>query len=342
MAGGITAGIAGCVRLDRDDDDTPSVEEAFVTPEEGENIDQPAVWHGNGDHLLLVTAKGSHELVVFDATNGEYLGSIGEEGSALGEFQRPNGLYVIDDLAVVVERDNRRVQVLRLPDGEPVGTFGDDRLRKPYEGMVYGGADGYEIYVTDDYDASGPSDLGERVKHYRFTVSNGDLSAQHVKTFGATDGPGALYAVESIFADPDHGRLLIADEDDYAMKLYDLEGEFVDVVTSVFDEDEGNDPEGITLYRNDDGSGYWLFTEQSGHDDSLFFERARSKFHVFDRESFEYLTVFSGEETVNTDGVWLTQSGFGPFPSGAFYAVHDDIAVSAFDWDDIVEATGIE
>jgi hypothetical protein len=34
----------------------------------------------------------------------------------------------------------------------------------------------------------------------------------------------------------------------------------------------------------------------------------------------------------NTDGVALTQAGFGPFPAGAFYAGHDDGDVAAFSW----------
>jgi 3-phytase len=66
----------------------------------------------------------------------------------------------------------------------------------------------------------------------------------------------------------------------------------------------------------------------------------RSEFHVFDRESLEYLTTFKGETTEYTDGVWLSQESFGPFSNGAFYAVHDDKQTTAFQWDDI--ATTLE
>lgn len=333
----VTAGVAGCSRLSDGDDSTLTVPETFITPEEGENIDQPAVWHGDDRHLLLVTAKESHELVVFDATDGEYLTSIGREGSEAGEFQRPNGLFVIDDLAVVVERDNRRVQVLRLPDGESLGTFGEDELRKPYEGAVYESSEGYEVYVTDDYDASDPADLDERVKHYRFTVSDDTVEAQHVRSFGDTTDPGALYTVESILADPDHDRLMIADEDENVIKLYDLSGTFVDVVASVFGE---NDPEGIALYRNENGSGWWVFAEQSGQPDFLVFDRGQSRFHVYGRESLDPITTFSGETAANTDGVWLTQRSFGPFSLGAFYVVHDDRTVAAFDLAEVMSGIG--
>ncbi|HST60286.1 MAG TPA: hypothetical protein VLK84_16385 [Longimicrobium sp.] len=43
----------------------------------------------------------------------------------------------------------------------------------------------------------------------------------------------------------------------------------------------------------------------------------------------------------NTDGVALTQTGFGPFPASAFYAVHDDGNVAAFSWSAIADALGL-
>jgi 3-phytase len=52
--------------------------------------------------------------------------------------------------------------------------------------------------------------------------------------------------------------------------------------------------------------------------------------------------AFSGRITANTDGVWLSQSGVPGFDRGAFFAVHDDQAVSAFDWGEIADALGLE
>ncbi|RZH66699.1 hypothetical protein [Natrinema altunense] len=230
-------------------------------------------------------------------------------------------MFVIDDLAVVVERDNRRIQVIRLPDRTPLGTFGQARLRKPYGCTVFRSYFGYELFVTDDYDASAVSELDERVKHYRFTVTETGIDASHVNTFGATEKPGALSEVETIYADPVYNRLAIADERASSIKLYDLAGNFVSVGPTVFDAD----PEGLDLYT-DDEDGYWLCTDQIDE---------RSRFHVFDRDSFDHRATFRGERTADTDGVWLTQQEFGPFSEGAFFAVHADRSVSAFDWEDI-------
>ena len=41
--------------------------------------------------------------------------------------------------------------------------------------------------------------------------------------------------------------------------------------------------------------------------------------------------------TRNTDGIAITQTAFGPFKKGAFYAVHDDGNIAAFDLADIAE-----
>lgn len=91
--------------------------------------------------------------------------------------------------------------------------------------------------------------------------------------------------------------------------------------------------EGIALYACEDGSGYWLSTDQA--DD-------RTVYHVFDRASLQHAGAFMGSITANTDGVWLAVDGVPGFESGAFFAVHDDQAASAFDWLEIVDALDLD
>ena len=61
-------------------------------------------------------------------------------------------------------------------------------------------------------------------------------------------------------------------------------------------------------------------------------------FHLFDRRTLEHVGAFAGETVGNTDGIWLHQDATTRFPAGAFYAVHDDQAVGAFDWRDVAKA----
>ena len=257
----------------------------------------------------------------------------------------PNGISVVDDLIWVVERDNRRVQVLRLPAMTPVGSFGPEDLIKPYGLWVQKldhdleGQARYQVFVTDNYETADeqvPPDeeLGRRVRQWQVTVADASLNAQQGQPFGATEGSGVLRIVESIFGDASYDRLLLVEEDESAMpggRLYDLSGQFSGQLTGIglFD----GQPEGAALFACPDGSGYWVMTDQG---------KQINRYHVFERDSFTHVGTFKGAHTMNTDGVWLTRKSFPGFPAGAFYAVHDDGNVAAFSWADVIEALDLQ
>lgn len=249
---------------------------------------------------------------------------IGGSGSEPESYRRPNGIAVIDDLLIVVERDNRRVSVRSAADDRVLAAFGGEQLRNPYGLWIQPLADDrYRLFVTDAYempDESVPPNeqLDERVKVYRLTLERGEggrplrVDAVFEKAFGETTSPGALRVVESLFGDAAHGRLLIAEEDEspatgLVIKVYNLDGQFTGrlVGKGIFEAQA----EGIALYACDDDAGYWAFT---------------------------------GKTTSNTDGIWLAQSGVPGFESGALFAVHDDQAVSAFDWSEVMAALELD
>lgn len=324
------------------------VSEVFETPRDTwDNVDTPAVWHGpTGQHWLLSTAKAGVVIRVHDAVTGAPIRRVGESGTELGELDRPNGVAVIDSLMIVVERDNRRVQVFSLPSFEPLGAFGqplgwqravgdgEGRLQLPYGLTVYKDAESYVLYVTDAYaqpDGSvpPPAELGGRVKQFRFNVENGTLRHRHIRNVGTTSGPGMLKVVESIWADPAHDRLLIAEEKEgeAQIKVYTLDGTFAgETIPSQYFRSEAED---IMLYECGGDDGYWITTDQS---------EKTNTFHVFDRSSLAHVGAFRGEMVSNTDGIFVTEDAFGPFERGAFYAVHNDGNTVAFDWTDIASA----
>lgn len=324
----------------------PVIEEAFHTDrDEGDNVDSPAIWHGSdGQNWLLATAKEGDAIIAYDANDGSFIERFGEEGRGEGQFERPNGIAVIDDLVLVVERDNRRVQVFTLPEFQSIGHFGsergDDGLKVPYGLAIDKVEDNtYEVYVSDNYnpsDAGYPpeEELDERIQHFRFTVNGNSLESEHLNSFGAISGKGILHKVESLWTDRENNRLLIAEEsyNHRGIKEYDLDGNFTGRILpkKYFD----SEPEGIALYKCDDGSGYWIMTDQ--HETSI------NKFQIFDRETLNYIGGFRGEITRNTDGIWLTQKSFGNFDHGAFYPVHDDGSVTAIGWTEIAEALSLK
>ncbi len=330
------------------------VAERWVSaPKPADNTDSPAAWVApDGALWVIATTKDTGQLVVYDGATGRELRRVGGPGGGAGQFRRPNGIAVLGDLVFVVERDNRRVQVLRLPAFEPLGSFGEQDLVSPYGLWVRrlasgtpGEAERIEVIVSDSYMDRDPKDPGEFVppplerlgqRFARFLLQPGaaSLGARRVAAFGDTGAAGAVRIPESLWGDPYHDRLLVAEEDtatgtrlrDYLLGAGRYAGR--DVGAAQFKAQA----EGIALWSCADGTGYWIGTDQF---------KDRSLFHVFDRISLAHLGAFAGRVTANTDGVWLQQAGAAAFPDGVFLAVHDDQAVAAFDWRDIARALGL-
>ncbi len=325
--------------------DPPVVEEAFVTAlTPDDNIDSPAAWTApDGATWIIATAKATDRLVIYDGATGKTLRTFGTLGTDEGQLDRPNGVAVVDDLLFVVERDNHRVQALRLPAFSHVATFGADDLVKPYGLWVRKVDDGYTLYVTDSYDdgedANGhdilPSldRLDRRVHRYAMRAEGDGFAVEPIGAFGDASPEGALRVVESIWGDAENDRLLIAEEDEtYAneLKVYDLEGRFSGrtIGRDVF----GAQAEGIMLKTCAGGSGWWITTEQG---------KGRTVFHLFDRKTLAHAGAVSGRMVANTDGIWLHDVASARFPDGVLYAVHDDQGVVAFDWAQIARAAGL-
>ncbi|MEZ5275929.1 MAG: hypothetical protein R3F07_06085 [Opitutaceae bacterium] len=133
--------------------------------------------------------------------------------------------------------------------------------------------------------------------------------------------------VESIAADSVHNRLLVADEDmadGMDIKIYDLGGRFTgqSIGKGIFK----YQPEGIAL---DLQNGIWIATDQG---------KTTNLFHLFDRESLDWLGTFSGERTLNTDGICFSPEPHERFPDGLLFAVDDDASVAAFSWSEVMNA----
>lgn len=337
---------AAPVATEADTRDIPVIQEAFLTPmTPADNIDSPASWTTpEGQRWLIATAKATDKLVVYDGQTGAHVRDVGTTGEGAGQFKRPNGIAVVDDLVFIVERDNHRVQVFSLPDFTPVLSFAAEQLRKPYGLWVNKTGDGYQVYVTDAYmageDAQGEDilppleQLDKRVWRFDVARNSDALSAKVAGSFGDASPEGALRVVESIWGDAANDRLLIAEEDEtYAneLKVYDLAGKYAGktIGRDVFKAQS----EGIMLKTCADGGGWWLTTEQG---------KGRTVFHLFDRKTLAHTGAVTGAKVANTDGIWLDASASERFPEGVLYAVHDDQGVVALDWRDIAKALQLQ
>jgi 3-phytase len=322
-------------------DTTPAqveISETWVSAEHPEDeLDSLAAWPAPDGRLwLLASAKRSHRLVVFDAQDGRRLREFGSQGSALGQFDRPNGVAVAGNLLLVVERENRRVQVLHLPDLVPLASFGQAQLRAPYGLWVYpDGADASIVLVTDSF-LEDPAtltlppreQLAERVKRYRIARRDEQLQVQYLGAFGDL-GEGALHMVESIAGDLAHGRLLIAEEDrriGSTLREYTLDGHYLGRSLPAFDADA----EGVALWECGAG-GYWLAAEQV----------RPTRFHLLARRDLAPVARFHGRKTALTDGIALYPAPSPGFPHGALFALDEDRAVAAFDLGQVTRILGL-
>lgn len=322
-----------------------AVPEAYVSPaHEGEELDSLATWPApDGATWLIATAKATHRLKVFDADTGAWLRDVGSRGSAPGQFNRPNGIAVHGDLVFVVERDNRRVQVLRLPDFRPVARFGSDALRSPYGIWLHETAPGeLELFITDSFmlgerfDIVPPLDqLDRRVRRYRLQLdTNGAVHARDAGSFGSTEADTALRMVESIAGDPATGRLLIADEDRrHRSTLYEYRFDGRATGRRLPDASFGAEAEGIALWDCRGDTGYWVAVDQL---------MPLAEFHLFARADLRPVGSLRGDTVAFTDGITLHAAPTRAFPGGALFAVHQDRSVAAFDLRDVARALGLD
>jgi 3-phytase len=313
-----------------------------------DNVDSPTIWRGpGGEAWAIVTAKATDRLVVLDAVSGAFGRAVGGASDSTVRLVRPNGIAALDSVLFVVERDARRVQVFALPSFRSIGSFGSEVLREPYGLWVRSTGSGrYTVYVTDTYgDTDDPADADERAVQgtpealaRRVTTFSLRLDAQGVvvdaqRPVGATSGGGVLHIVESLWGDTVTGHLLIADEDrrqGRALRLYDLDGRFLD--RSVGAERFRYQAEGIALDARADGSGYWIATDQ---------DPRANRFLLFDRATLAYVGTFRGAVTRNTDGIWFDPTPTPGRPRGTLYAIHDDRALAAFDWAEVLRTLGL-
>jgi 3-phytase len=309
------------------------IKEGFLTRwYEADNIDSPTFWSDGSNKWIIATAKETEKLFIYDAITGETIKTVGSSGNLKGQLKRPNGVMVFNNYCFVVERDNHRVQVFSLPDFNPILTFADSILRKPYGLTGFITNNILKLYITDNYETTDgkmppASELGERVKVFEIDLKPNIPIVKFIKSFGETKGKGILRIVESIYADVENNLLLIAEEDETQniIKLYDLDGRFLnkDFGAGYFK----GQIEGIALYDYGNSEGFWIITDQS---------KKENVFQIFDRKTFSHKATFKGQFTLNTDGVALTQSAYKDFPKGAFFACNDDGGISAFSLEKIL------
>ena len=302
----------------------------FDSPPDGNGtIDSIAIWVAPNprESLVFLTDKTRDCVEVHSPVSKFFLRRIGSSGSGNGELSYPNGITVgynipfgsrRGDVLFVVERDNHRLSMFSLPEGEFVGHFGANDLEEPYGIALYWKGEQLQAWVTE----TGSSPDGVMV--YDISTSGQNLTGRLNFSFSAA---GSL---ESLVIDPVTRRALVCDEGDgHDIMVYDLRGNLL----QRFGKDRFvNEPEGIVIYELGDGKGYIIVADQNA---------SPTEFEVFDRVTYESLGQFTGE-TDGTDGIALTQAALPNLPQGSFYAINSDKTGHVYDWAEIAKAMDLQ
>jgi 3-phytase len=244
--------------------------------------DDPAIWlHPTdpGQSLILATDKVA-------ATGGLHVfGLDGIRRQSIEPMDRPNNVDVEydvpvpggrGDIAVVTERMQHRLRLFLLPaDGGPLVDLVPSGLR------VLEGADGSAgepmgvslyrrprdgaVFVIVSPKGGGPVDY---LWQYRLDAAARPPSLVMVRRFGAFTGagpdPGDAGEIEAVVADDELGYVYYADER-FAIRKWHADPEHPDAgrELAVFGT-EGyiGDREGLAVYRQGDGTGYLVSSDQ--------------------------------------------------------------------------------
>lgn len=296
-----------------------------VTERVPHDSDDPAIWIHPDDpsrSLVLGTDKGGD-----DGEGGLYVfrldGTIDWERSVTG-IARPNNVDVAYglklggkrvDYAVVTERLRERIRLFSLPemtpiDGGGIPVFVGETQRAPMGVAVYvDPADGEHYVVVGRKE--GPVD-GTYLWQYRlYEAGDGTVGAQLVRRFGAFSGRAEI---EAIAVDSELGFVYYSDET-VGVRKYHAHPDSSSRELRLFAQGEVvEDHEGISLYRNPDGTGVLVLSDQQGR-----------RFNLYRREGDNAYIGSVDAAVLESDGNDITSTPLGAaFPKGLFVAMSDD------------------
>lgn len=229
-----------------------------------ENLDSICVV----DNKVLVTAKESNSILVFDKNSGKLIDKW------VDDFNRPNGIASYKNLIGIVERDGKCFKLYDFNGRKLIYKY--DKFKKPY-GLTYGIINGkILIYVTDD---------GTHIIHeFIFDLGTLKLISESVWKILPSD-----CKIESLYLDLDENKMIVANESKYLIHIYEYSSKkLLDVIGQRF---LNNEPEGLGKWNK-----YYVFTNQSKTDNC---------FHFVNTNTYDIKFTIRFDEVKNTDGICI-------------------------------------
>jgi myo-inositol-hexaphosphate 3-phosphohydrolase len=315
-----------------------AIQPKYITEKVVFDTDDPAIWVNKNDpaqSLIIGTDKeDGGGLYVFDLQ-----GKIIKE-KGIPDLQRPNNVdiaygYKLNgkpiDIAVTTERSKNQLRVFSVPDMKPIDGGGlavfEDRDKKDPMGVALftNPKDGIVYAIV------GPKDGPSKGYLCQYRIDNdgkGKVKLTKIRDFGNYSG---IKEIEAIAVDNELGYVYCSDET-FGVRKYYADPANGDEELALFGTKEfGRDIEGISIYKNDNGTGYILISDQQ-----------QNTFNIFSREGSDgnphnHKFIKSVElMTLESDGSEVTSVNLGgEFPLGMFVAMSTDKTFHIYDWRDI-------
>lgn len=311
----------------------------YITEKVVFDTDDPAIWIDKKDpsnsFIIGTDKEDGGGLYAFDLQ-----GKIIKEKCVL-DLQRPNNVDIaydfklhgkLVDIAVTTERSNNQLRIFSLPDMKPIDggglpVFTDREISDPMGIALYTDQKTKEIYAIVG-PKTGPA-TGYLSQYKIHSSPKGTAMITKVRDFGNYSG---VKEIEAIAVDNELGYIYYSDEA-YGVRKYYADPKKGDEELALFGtKDFGRDIEGISIYKNDDGTGYILISDQQ-----------RNTFNIYPREGAKdapnkHVLLKSVELlTLESDGSDVTSVAINEeFPKGMFVGMSTDKTFHIYDWRDIM------
>ena len=322
-------------------EETTRLQPTVITQQVLHDTDDPAIWINSADpaqSLILGTDKGGDTeeggLYVFRLD-----GTIDRERSVF-PLNRPNNVDIAYglqlgaarvDIAVVTVRRENKIRIYSLPDmvaidNGGISVFDGDSLRDPMGVSLYTNLATNQIFAIVGR-KSGPTD-GTYLWQYELSDNgSGIVVGNLVRKFGVFSGKKEI---EAIAVDNELGYVYLSDEG-YGVRKYYAHPDSSNAELAVFaTTGVVDDHEGLSIYKNEDGTGYIMLSDQQGQ-----------RFHIYTREGSSSnphdhsLIKIVDVAAMESDGSDVTHRNLGPnFPNGLFVAMSDDKTFHFYRWED--------
>jgi 3-phytase len=217
---------------------------------------------------IYVTAKRTHTINIYNEIDGNKHGTLGNKET----FNRPNGIFALNNYLFIVERDNKRLQIIDVNNNKVIALL--TIFKEPYGIYVDEDETNYNIYITDN-----------KTKYLYKIIYDKSFNNYQINILYKFNQTVEL---ESVIVDKEYNRIIVSDEANKLLYILNLNGTFVEYFGEDLFESE---PEGMAQYKE-----YYIFTDQS---------MENNLFHFINRSNLTYSFSLHVNDVSNTDGIYI-------------------------------------